>query len=54
MANASQLAGKSTELVGLLEKLGSEKKDVFFSEKKPEFMRTAKLSQFDIGCDWNS
>ena len=25
-----------------------------FSKKKPEFLETAKLSQFDVECDWNS
>ena len=53
MAKGSKFAAKLTELVGLLEKLGSEKK-WFFSEKKPDFLKTAKLSQFDVDCDWNS
>ena len=54
MTKGSKLVAKYTEVVGLPEKLGSEKKDVFFSEKKPELLKTAKLSQFDVGCDWNS
>ena len=53
MAKGSKLAAKSTELVGLLENLGSEKYMVF-SEKKPKFLKTAKLSQFEVDCDWNS
>ena len=53
MAKSSKLAAKTTELVALLEKLGSEKKG-FFSKKKSDFLKTAKLSQFDVDCDWNS
>ena len=33
MAKGSILAGKSTELVGLLKKLGSEKIEGFFEQK---------------------
>ena len=54
MAKGSKLAAKSTKLVGLLANLGSEKKDVFFSERKPDFLKTAKLSQFDVECERNS
>ena len=25
-----------------------------FSEKKPELLKTANISQFDVECDWNS
>ena len=53
MAKGSKFAAKLTELVGVREKLGSEKK-WFFPEKKPELLKTAKLSQFDVDCDWNS
>ena len=53
MDKGSKLAAKSTELVGLLEKLGSEKIEGFL-ERNPEFLKTAKLSHFDIDCDWNS
>ena len=49
MAKVSILAAKSTELVALLEILGSEKIDGF-PKKKPEFLKTAKLSQFDVDC----
>ena len=54
MAKSSKFAAKSIELVGLLETLCSEKIDGFFSKKKPKFLKTAKLSQFDVDCDWNS
>ena len=27
---------------------------MFFSKKKPEFLETDKISQFDVKCDWNS
>ena len=25
-----------------------------FSKKKPELLKTAKISEFDVECDWNS
>ena len=64
MAKGSKLAAKSTELVGLLEKLGSEKIEGFF-EKNPEFLKqlslailmstaTETVSQFDVECEQNS
>ena len=53
MDKGSKLAAKSTELVGLLEKLGSEKKRVF-SIKKLEFLKSAKFSQFEVECERNS
>ena len=52
MAKGSKFAAKLTELVALLENLGSEKNGFF--KKKPVFLKTAKLSQFDVDCDWNS
>ena len=27
---------------------------MIFSKKKPEFLKTAKVSQFDVEWDWNS
>ena len=53
MAKGSKLAAKSNEFVGLLESLDTKKIDGFF-EKKPEFLKTAKVSQFDVECDWNN
>ena len=53
MDKGSKLAAKSTELVGLLEKVGSEKKMVF-SKKKLEFLKSAKFSQFEVECERNS
>ena len=49
MVKVSILAAKSTELVALLEILGSEKR-CFFLKKKPDFLKTAKHSQFDVDC----
>ena len=53
MAKGSKLAAKSTKLKGLLKNLGSEKIDGFF-EKRPEVLKTAKLSRFDFDCNRNS
>ena len=53
MAKGSKLAAKSTELVALLENLGSEKIDGFFEKETWNFEK-AKLSQFDVDCNWNS
>ena len=53
MDKGSKVARESNESVGLLDILGSNNRWVF-SKKKPEFLKTAKLSQFDVDCDWNS
>ena len=64
MAKGSKLAAKSTELVGLLEKLGSEKTDGFFRKRNLNFWKqlilanlmstaTETVSQFDVECEWN-
>ena len=53
MDKGSKLVAESTGLVGFLESLDFKNIDGFF-EKKPEFLKTAKVSQFDVECDWNS
>ena len=52
MDRSSKVAAESSESVGFLDTLGSRNR-WFFSKKKPEFLKTAKLSQFDVDCDWN-
>ena len=65
MAKGSILASKSAELVGLLEKLGSEKIEGFFRKKTLNFWKqlslailmstaTETVSQFDVECEQNS
>ena len=65
MAKGSKLAAKSTEVVGLLEKLCSYKIDGFFQKRNLKFWKKLSLaslmstaletvSQFDIECERNS
>ena len=64
MAKVSKFAAKLTELVGLLEKLGSEKNG-FFQKRNLNFWKqlssanlmsiaTERVSQFDVECERNS
>ena len=64
MAKGSKFAAKLTELVGIREKMGSEKNG-FFQKRNPNFWKqlslanlmstaTETVSQFDVECERNS